>query len=562
MKHIAFLYVLLHLVYINNYAKTINRISSEKKNNTVAKPLLATCSPSTAQKDLDINNVRAKLLCGGDMWFDGVDKARYEVPKGSGKYAIFSGSLWIGGIDAGKQLKVAAQTYRQDGSNDFWPGPLDINGSTDAATCSSWDKFYKITKSDIDNFIANNSTFTLDMKQWPAKNNPNNSLVGDKNLAPFFDANGDGNYNLGDGDYPEIKGDQFIWWVFNDNGNAHTETNGTAIGIEVQAQAFAYSTSDDLNNTTFYKYKVINKSSNTLYNAYIGQFTDPDLGCYQDDYVGCSPSENLGYCYNGDEKDITCASVLGYSPLYPALGVKLLETPYGENWSQVGMTAFVSYNNDQSFYGNPEKGGDYYNYLIGRWKDNTDMSYGGVGYGGGTPVKYMFPGEPCDTLSWSEWSVQTDPGDRRFLMSSGPFKIEPGLGFDFSFAVVFTTSTTGNSCTPIAKIKTMADYAKTKYDSVFPVGIKKTLPVYTASTEAIISPSLATETATITWVSSSKISYVRMYDLKGNLVKEIIKPNSEKITITRDALPSGLYLINIKDERGIDYSGKIIFSSF
>ena len=51
-------------------------------------------------------------ICGGT--FD----AQYEIPKGSNKNSMFAGALWIGGVDDGGNLKVAAMTYRQ-GGNDF-----------------------------------------------------------------------------------------------------------------------------------------------------------------------------------------------------------------------------------------------------------------------------------------------------------------------------------------------------------------------------------------------------------------------------------------------------------
>ena len=70
------------------------------------------CQPSKAQSDLSINNVRATILGGGDMWWD-LNTARYEVPKGSNKHSMFAGSLWLGGVDEGNQLKLAAMTYRQ-----------------------------------------------------------------------------------------------------------------------------------------------------------------------------------------------------------------------------------------------------------------------------------------------------------------------------------------------------------------------------------------------------------------------------------------------------------------
>jgi hypothetical protein len=41
------------------------------------------------------------------MWWD-FENAQYEIPKGSKKMSMFSAALWIGGIDANGQLKLAA----------------------------------------------------------------------------------------------------------------------------------------------------------------------------------------------------------------------------------------------------------------------------------------------------------------------------------------------------------------------------------------------------------------------------------------------------------------------
>ena len=87
------------------------------------------CLPSTSQSELNVNNVRANILGAGDMWWD-LDNGKYEVPKNSDKHSMFTGSLWIGGLDNQGNLKVAAMTYRQDG-NDFWPGPLNSDITVD-----------------------------------------------------------------------------------------------------------------------------------------------------------------------------------------------------------------------------------------------------------------------------------------------------------------------------------------------------------------------------------------------------------------------------------------------
>ena len=85
----------------------------------------AACSPGAGRTDLDLNNVRALIFTSGDMWWDLNNAPRYEVPKGSNKHSAFASALWIGGVDNGGNVKVAAMTYRQSG-NDFWPGPRTL----------------------------------------------------------------------------------------------------------------------------------------------------------------------------------------------------------------------------------------------------------------------------------------------------------------------------------------------------------------------------------------------------------------------------------------------------
>src|SRR5262249_33923030 len=160
------------------------------------------------------------------------------VPKGSGKHALFAGAMWIGGRDQSNNLHVAAQTYRQSGS-DFWPGPLDTtNATTNASVCLQYDKHWRVTRQEVSDFISS-GTLTPDIQSWPG--NGNTALGQQHYLAPFVDVNGDGVYNTSDGDYPSydfsgsanccdnLHGDQSIWWVFNDMGNVHAETNGAAL---------------------------------------------------------------------------------------------------------------------------------------------------------------------------------------------------------------------------------------------------------------------------------------------------------------------------------------------
>ena len=228
--------------------------------------------------------------------------------------------------------------------------------------------------------------FLLALPTWPG-----NGIDGDYQfLAPYYDANDDGEYNPNDGDYPKydidgdldcneddlIYGDQTLYWVFNDKGNIHSETSADPIGLEIRAQAFAFATNDEINNMTFYNYKIINKATIQLNDAYFGQWVDPDLGKYDDDYVGCDVARGFGYCYNGDDND---EGASGYGTTPPAIGVDFFQGPLAdpddgidndrdsiidEPGEQAIMSRFVYYNNDFTVTGNPENGQHVYNYLL------------------------------------------------------------------------------------------------------------------------------------------------------------------------------------------------------
>ena len=113
-----------------------------QNNQNTANYKAADCDPATSEIDLSLNNVRVRILGGGDMWWDLNKSPEYEIPKGGGVSSLFSGALWIGGKDINGNLKVAAMTYRQNG-NDFWPGPVsNATASTDKSACLQYDKHY------------------------------------------------------------------------------------------------------------------------------------------------------------------------------------------------------------------------------------------------------------------------------------------------------------------------------------------------------------------------------------------------------------------------------------
>ena len=308
----------------------------------------ANCAPASTFGYLEFNNVKALIETGGSMYQNrSTSSASYEVPVGSGETVIYAGALWMGGVDVNNQLKLAALTFRQ--GNDFWTGPLSVTPGTgnpaiaikdygpatvEPETCLEYDNFYITTKQEVTEFNGwfectqnedcdeseeyEGYTIPNSILNWPAHGDINKFQ--DFYLAPFYDRDGDGLYNpVGAGDYPwydldnsvdcrtsrqvTLFGDYNMWWVFNDKGNIHTETNGDPIGMEIRAQAFAFATNDEINNMTFYNYEMINRSTQTLTETYFAVYLDPDIGCSEDDYVGCDVQRGLGYQYNADAID-------------------------------------------------------------------------------------------------------------------------------------------------------------------------------------------------------------------------------------------------------------------
>ena len=372
---------------------------------------LERCRRAQGSAELSINNVRARINQGGNMWYDG-STAQYFVPKDGNSTAMFCAALWIGGQDENQQLRVAALKFGQDG-DDFWPGPLtvDANASVNKAVCDEWDKLYKITRAEVQAFINSfekdpegkpipgtydPETLTDVIRNWPG--NGNTSLKQSKFLAPFYDQNKNGIYEYNDGDYPYydfegvlcpakiktelpagskytptptmesdttnpnygtggkmpayngllvdqvLKGDETIWWIFNDKGAAHTESGSeNPIGLEIRAQAFAFTMNNEINNMTFYSYEIINRSTFTLTNTFFSQWVDTDLGYAQDDYVGCDVERGLGYCYNGQKTDGPGTGAYSGNP--PAVGIDFFQGPYmdpdGRDNPKVDIEAFI-----------------------------------------------------------------------------------------------------------------------------------------------------------------------------------------------------------------------------
>lgn len=504
----------------------------------------ALCATSSSRSELDVNNVRAMVLNGGDMWWDTNSNPRYEIPKVTEpnvprRHSIFAGALWIGGQDPGGALYVAAQTYRQGTTPDagFWPGPLTDEGVIDADICAAWNSHAKVNRSIIDKFRSSpipldRSELPQSIRDWPARNNPYLTRPRlDQNLAPFVDVDGNASYDPLRGDYPDIRGDQAIWWAINDAGGAKYPVT-PAIGLEIDIMAFAFSTTDLINNMTFYQQKIINKGQKILKNTYFGQWVDPDLGYFNDDYVGCDVSRGLGFCYNGDNYD---DGVTGYGENPPTVAVDFFEGPKADSLDGIDndrdsyssgtfnpalvdeagekiiMSNFVYYNNNRSVNGNPTEAAHFYSYLRSRITTDVELKFGGDGISGtttipavaGRPYAFMFPAggsiesdpygfgfhNPPITgqvppFAWKESNTGSGtnvPADRRFLQSAGPFTLKPGAVNRITVGVIWGRAGAGGPQGSNGLVTFADDLAQGLFDNDFELPALPPTPIVTAT---------------------------------------------------------------------------------
>jgi hypothetical protein len=526
-----------------------------------------------ATASLDINQVKAMVNSNGGLFTD-YASPQFNVPKGSTTHTFWAGGLWIGGLDPGGQLHVAAQTYRQTG-DDFYPGPIMSPSSYSAANDILWNKVWKINRSTIDSFrLGLFSVTPTEIATWPG--NGNVAMGQAAQLASYVDTDGDGVYNPAAGDYPCIKGDQAVFVIFNDGRNVHGETGAPALNVEFHMMLYAYNAPGTwLDTTVFLNYKMFYRGSIVLNNVYIGSWMDFDLGDFQDDYVGCDVARNTFYVYNGDANDGTNSlptfGTFGANP--PAQGVVVLRGPLADALDGVDnnrdgmideagevclMNKFIHFDNDFTQTGNPQNAQHYYNYLTGFWKDGSPLTYGGTGYNSGGPVAdFMFPGS-SDPLGWgtngtpqSPWdenSVGNLPYDRRGFGSSGPFTLQPGAEMCMDYAFVYGRGTNGPASS-VVDMQAKADSARVFYNGNSPCTcVINPLAVNEVSNELFFQlyPNPTSDNVTISYRAENGNATLEIYDITGNLVgTEIISKASTVVDLKK--FSPGIYLIRVYD---------------
>lgn len=324
--------------------------------------------------------------------------------------------------------------------------------------------------------------------------------------ADFYDGDGDSIYNPVDKnnnglwdideDKPDIIGDFTAWCVFNDGVESNKRRYNTVLpqGIEIQQTVFGWKKPDNdpLGNTLFVRYGIENKNPNiSIFDSvYFTAGSDPDLGEYVDDLVGCDTLLNSGYCYNpgpdaqfGVNPPAFFTTLLQGAPTYipgetfidlngdgkytQGIDSALTNAYRMKGWNGIDtipgaknlpMTGFTEYISSHPTLGDPSTQYDLRNYQLGRDKTGHTINVCTWNFGNGSSLSncasinpvYFYSGDPVTGSGW----LNTTPIDQRMMINSGPFNIEKDKPVEIIYAYVV-----GRGSDHLNSVSVTRDYA-------------------------------------------------------------------------------------------------------
>jgi len=572
-------------------------------------------------EQLDLNNINARFSLFTLFHDDDNGITAFEVPKASGANTIFAANLWTSGKNQ-DSVYLNGETFGTTWTGTYFSGfdkRFEFKSPAGPVMDSvyynltdydyQWDRLWKVNNSDLVYHIANWNVNGYQpaevIKNWPAHGDVAKGQA--YYLAPFVDNNNDGVYNPLDGDYPKIKGQQAIYYIYNDiRWQGITQK---PMKTEVHYMAYAYHCPSDsaLYNTIFIDYTIYNRSNLTYDSTYVGMWTDFDIGYSGDDFVACDVARSTFYGYNGDDNDdySNPSGAPGYGVYPPAQGVTFLQgakqdndgldnplttnlqdvvdsngTPYAglgtgfgdgvvdnEHW---GMEHFMYYNVGSGAFpgdGDPQSNSDFHIYLKGFWRDGSQLVYGGNGNsastGGTVKTKHIFPGD-SDPLwygtngvvstpaNWNEISAGNAPGDRRGVGSTGPFTFEPDSSVSITLAFVFgrdyqTTGAQAGVVVMQERIDSIRNYFNSDFVSACNGSAPVTVKENANKNDALkVYPNPFNNELTVNYKLKENTATLTIYNIIGeNIYSAILNQNSTQLSLTN--FDKGIYFIKIID---------------
>jgi hypothetical protein len=289
--------------------------------------------------------------------------------------------------------------------------------------------------------------------------------------------------------------DMLCWAVYNDaDPSRHTNDagNSTPLGVEIRQSTFAFNRQGPLGNIVFLRWEMLNKGGNQIDSMFVSIWADTDLGGAADDLVGCDTTLSLGYTYNSTNND----QLYGSAP--PAVGFDFFQGPRyiasDPTSPRLPMVSFNKYINGTD----PAATSETYNYMNGLLPDGSDV----IDPTTGSPTFFFHPGDPTTRVGW----LDSNPADRRHLLTSGPFYMAPG---DTEVVVAALIIGNGNDrLSSVSAMKFYDEFAQLAFDEGFNLPNPPSLPVATTDVDH--------GRVTLSWDARSQTDYTEPgYSFEG-----------------------------------------------
>jgi hypothetical protein len=509
---------------------------------------------------LRANSIHARIQSNGALFLGG-QGGYFLVPPTDGALPavslLKSAGLWMGGKDANNNIHLAAQLYNENGKTDYYPGLVNSDLTT---TNTEFNLVAKVTSNQINAHIANPSDIQASIYGWPARGNAYFSDYYNYDLpfswaglAGYLDYNGNDDYNPEQGDYPSIQlrgcnhdrsADEMLWTAFSDAGQ-HSQSGGLPLNVEVQVQALGFNCPEDslAARTIYLIYKLQNFNTITLDSCYLGMFLDVEIGNGNDDFIGSIPEEKVVFAYNGDNIDEQ-----GFEGAPPVLGIKLLRGPLdSESGHEITNWHFVTV--DESTLTEPNA---YYNLMTGKKADGTPFPNNGL----------LYTGNPLDPTEWSEVSAGNMPGERKTLVSFGPFKFKPGSLNELILGLSWVRkSPNGGVNDNLSILSTSMQGVQDIYDNCFmpPQGCSAAVAVQEQQEQALVpvTPNPFHDQIQIGG-NGPALNLVSLWDATGRPVLQRNLNGQSQANLQLADLPSGIYFLRIHCADGSLITHKLV----
>lgn len=234
---------------------------------------------------------------------------------------LFFSNLWL----SANQQVLSAGAYRNTGA-DYFSGPVAT--TYDSTYLHRYNHVWKVTAEDIDNHKRNYRKFWYraphGIAMWPGNGDVNNGEA--PILAPFVDLNQNGIYEPELGEYPELRGKEMLYSIFNIHRGPKTYTTTPTEPIEIHCMTYGFDSTavPESQNSLFSSFRLYNRGATTYNDAQLGIFSDFDLGNSRDDLHGSDSILELFYVYNATLMD---DGPFGFGANPPAVAVGFINQP-------------------------------------------------------------------------------------------------------------------------------------------------------------------------------------------------------------------------------------------